>query len=1136
MRRSLVGAAFLLAVVFLLGCDSRTGEFESQGLASGSGDSESSKVDTSKQSGPTQLPDLAMPQELDAPIDPAFEGWLDVGGIPPTLLAIQPQGRRALMTVGYLSVLYDLESGQELKSWRERFSLAAFSGNGKRLVTLGTNTFVRDGETGDEVCRIKGSGSPAIALSDDGSRLAITNDSFDPRLARGVLIFDASSGRLHRAIPTPLATGFRSVAFVANGHRVLLEYGAWRHEGPRGQSPCSLPTSAIWDTETGELVRSLPDEATICTSPDGRWIAIGLAIKRGHPEHRPADSDTTKLTLWDAATGEPVRELGHDTNLRDFAFSPDSERVLVSVGGRLVEWKWRSGERVHESEWEKPVARVYYSPDGRRRFALTEEPSGVDDDLIYRLRGWTIATGDELPIAGYEMSYNTIEELFFFPNCDRFVRFSQGRSAYAERDLLSGEIVREPPKYRADATRCVFMPDGERFLVDCGRGAPGSLLTDHESGRQRQWYLPGRSQAFVAGGRLLFNSSFKYLTLIDVVSNEIVWQYLLEEPKTAAVMSPNGQHVVIGTDYASRRRAPRRRLVLLDTSKSSEIVVHNRHVTALSFHPEGECFAEATIDSVFECEPTKGDRNRLLFDVPGRTLDLQHSLDGKRVLACGVVGHEDSKEPITTQDEGWVALWDDSTGETMRLDGHEGPVTCAAFSPDGERCVTGSFDKTIRVWDTATGGLLHTFRGHLGEIKSVAWSPKGNRILSAAEDGAAFWNVAGLAATPVETSRLATGFEVVEKVRARYTFYRISTKPEGLVVPIPADYQPPPIPVRQAEDWTIIELGEPERKSVEEDLRRWLSLAKSTKRYGGPLPVSEAARFGHRYALRGTAHDGGKVYASWIEKKAILCDQTGEIVRTWGARISAESFVALLPNGEEIVIAHESRPESGDDCYEIVVYDLETGEPKHQFVQDDGRELHRFQVFPTGSMFMLWLNENRVLYDYQKGRIVNELPTPTTGGVSPSSISPDGRFLAVSALANANVTLHDPITLVPRRTLVNPFSVRWFRFSPDGKRLAVGQESHLITMWDVDTARPLWTRRGTGNWSSTTAVFCEDGSRFLKRGSEDVSVLWDAEVGDVLCAVRGPTDAVVLHPNGESLHLGTVEGPMIWPEMEEPPR
>ncbi len=673
------------------------------------------------------------------------------------------------------------------------------------------------------------------------------------------------------------------------------------------------------------------------------------------------------------------------------------------------------------------------------------------------------------------------------------------------------------------------MPDGERFLVARPRYFTDSLLTDLRSGAQRQWYLPGRGQAFEFDGRLLFAVSFQYLSLIDVVTNEIVWRYRLDDGKTDAAISPAGRHVVVAT-CSSFRESTRRRLVLLDTSTPSEIVVLNRSITALSFHPEDGRFAEASFDSVSECEPEQGDRIRSLFDVRGRTLDLGCSSDGKHVLACGVVGHEDLREPITPEDEGWITLWDDASNEAMRLEGHTGPVTSAAFSPDGDRCVTGSLDKTIRLWDTQTGRLLHTFRGHLGGVSGVAYSPMGDRILSTAEDGAAFWNVASFAESPIETTPLATAFQVVEKVTATHTI-GVSDKPQGLFLPIPPDYQPPPIPARKKEDWSIIELGEPKLKSIEEDLQRWLSLAKSTKRYDGPLPDSEASRFGHRYALRGTARDGERsVYASWSEKKVILCDRAGQIVRTWDARISDAWCVAVLPSGEELAIVHETRRESGDYRYEIVIYDIETGAPKHEFVQSDGRELHWFRVLPAKPMFMLWLNGSRVLYDYQKGRIVNELPSPPTGGVSPSSFSPDGRFIATTALANANVTLHDAITLAPRKTLVNPFPVRWLQFSPDGKRLAVGQQSHLITMWDVDTARQLWTRRGTGNWASTTAVFCEDGSRFLKRGSEDVSVLWDAEVGDVLCAVRGPTNTVVLHPNGESLHLSTAEGPMIWPD------
>lgn len=39
-----------------------------------------------------------------------------------------------------------------------------------------------------------------------------------------------------------------------------------------------------------------------------------------------------------------------------------------------------------------------YSPDGRRRFTLTEEANVLDDDE-YRLRGWEVNTGAALPIS-----------------------------------------------------------------------------------------------------------------------------------------------------------------------------------------------------------------------------------------------------------------------------------------------------------------------------------------------------------------------------------------------------------------------------------------------------------------------------------------------------------------------------------------------------------------------------------------------------------------------------------------------------------------------------------------------------------------------------------------------------------------
>jgi WD40 repeat protein len=54
-----------------------------------------------------------------------------------------------------------------------------------------------------------------------------------------------------------------------------------------------------------------------------------------------------------------------------------------------------------------------------------------------------------------------------------------------------------------------------------------------------------------------------------------------------------------------------------------------------------------------------------------------------------------------------------------------------AFSPDGRRVISGSTDKTMRLWDVATGKEVRRFEGHRGGVESVCFSPDGRRALSA---------------------------------------------------------------------------------------------------------------------------------------------------------------------------------------------------------------------------------------------------------------------------------------------------------------------------------------------------------------------------------------------------------------------
>src|ERR1700691_3837327 len=68
------------------------------------------------------------------------------------------------------------------------------------------------------------------------------------------------------------------------------------------------------------------------------------------------------------------------------------------------------------------------------------------------------------------------------------------------------------------------------------------------------------------------------------------------------------------------------------------------------------------------------------------------------------------------------------------LRGHKDSILSVAFSPDGKQIVSGSDDKSIRVWDAETGEMVSgPFEGYTDGV-SVAFSPDGKRIVSGSSD------------------------------------------------------------------------------------------------------------------------------------------------------------------------------------------------------------------------------------------------------------------------------------------------------------------------------------------------------------------------------------------------------------------
>lgn len=94
----------------------------------------------------------------------------------------------------------------------------------------------------------------------------------------------------------------------------------------------------------------------------------------------------------------------------------------------------------------------------------------------------------------------------------------------------------------------------------------------------------------------------------------------------------------------------------------------------------------------------------------------------------------------------WSLTRDDTNYGVPRksLKGHSHIVQDCAISHDGAYAISGSWDKTLRVWDLKTGVSKDRFVGHTGDVLSVSFSPDNRQIVSAGRDRTIkIWNTIG---------------------------------------------------------------------------------------------------------------------------------------------------------------------------------------------------------------------------------------------------------------------------------------------------------------------------------------------------------------------------------------------------------
>ncbi|KAJ6457820.1 WD40-repeat-containing domain protein, partial [Mycena vitilis] len=105
----------------------------------------------------------------------------------------------------------------------------------------------------------------------------------------------------------------------------------------------------------------------------------------------------------------------------------------------------------------------------------------------------------------------------------------------------------------------------------------------------------------------------------------------------------------------------------------------------------------------------------------------------------------DGKHIVSGSIDRSVRIWDAESGEQLGdpLEGHTGWVQSVAFPPDGKHIVSGSIDKSVRIWDAEGGEQLGgPLQGHTDGVRSVAFSPDGKHVVSGSGDESGpIWDV-----------------------------------------------------------------------------------------------------------------------------------------------------------------------------------------------------------------------------------------------------------------------------------------------------------------------------------------------------------------------------------------------------------
>lgn len=157
---------------------------------------------------------------------------------------------------------------------------------------------------------------------------------------------------------------------------------------------------------------------------------------------------------------------------------------------------------------------------------------------------------------------------------------------------------------------------------------------------------------------------------------------------------------------------------------------HTAVVKSVSFSPDGVVLASGAGDETVRLwDVAAAQEIATLQGHTGEVASVSFSHDGDLLASAGG-GREDPT----------ILIWDVATQtEVARLTGHTGRITSVTFSPDGATVASGSGDRTVRLWEVATGREVSTLI-HTKEVTAVSFSPDGAILASGSDKTVRLWD------------------------------------------------------------------------------------------------------------------------------------------------------------------------------------------------------------------------------------------------------------------------------------------------------------------------------------------------------------------------------------------------------------